>query len=1241
MASEVEIDTDEIGQLGVNLVENVVLGVLHWAFRPQLISDQGIDAQVEVKDGPRTTGRLLALQIKGGDSWFRENATDGWVFRFNSRKAKLWLGHALPVVVVLVDLTGQRAFWQRVSPETVTKAGDGYKVIVPRAQSLGLETLPVWEQIASGLELRAVEGYESALQYLPGDVQWLLNEMHAASPPDAAVLALHLAEGRGNPAAVMQSILTAEPHWIRGASGIGWRVAGAYALNHELRVEAAAAFEKAAEVCSVDSGRRLASAALALLPVDAARSRALLASADKQGAPKHLIIIARCLLEHPIDDAHPFDLDTSTLETVEADSDPLTHSFLAEHHARNGAWSEAVLHARRSIELAREKTAPQLRAAHWMIVSSIGLAGPTDYKGAERLLTSAIEQRLSWGGATSDGLHDLLGVLAMQGNFEGVLRHSSPPPWGSAAVETASEPRVLRHAIQAAHLLGLRDLVATFAVGLTADDPEAQLLRSRVGLTETSPAEQVSLLVSALNLAKQNGEYERMVQTIVQLAQSGVDRSVDLSSLSNSGIIRESMVEFISALAAASRDLDAGLPRLRSIAVQDQNAAESVIDLLNRADRNVEAANMASLYNDTFRQPYFLLLKAQSLIDGKVFDHAERASVEALAAVTEGFSFSRGRLHTFLAARCAGRGVWSQAEQHIELTIGLLPQPRENDYWRLVTARLAQGDPARAAEVVRAQDLRPRLLEEAHSWLQCMATQEWTDRIATDAVSIATQFEAADPQLAAALLTRVIYATRTAGSEAEAVDEPAGLGEQSPVLDRRPLVPAGVHQAALAALDSLLDEHGEDTGVVRIRGEEQELVEQITRIAKEGASEPFVQLDKMIRDGRVPVGCVTMIGRCYASTILDRSAGPQQAAAVDDETNDADVCDAQDSLGLAVVVEASTLAVLSQIAGGAELIGYFSQLGITASSKLDLARAMVDVRGRTASGASLYWDNHSDGLIIDQITNEDYLDLRRRADHLDAFSARATVMPTGGTDLFPGIERDAAPWLAAVELAAERGIALWSDDVALRGLARAVGVKTFGTPALCESLSNAALALDDPVNLSRSLQTRAGQVREFVRCYVVDVPANLKDLLAQAELDEWEARAAAVLLTRPSWWAWQLSPLADWWEIASEVLANNDRSILLWARAAMEGVCRSYGSDAAASMLCAVALVPHLIEPEADVLRNMFSLSSRFAVEYQLGDPIQQLPIAVRALVQLGHVEESEQLMRDVERAVSSVGDER
>ena len=44
-----------------------------YIFREQPISDYGIDAQIELIDEETVTGKLVALQIKSGASWFVEH----------------------------------------------------------------------------------------------------------------------------------------------------------------------------------------------------------------------------------------------------------------------------------------------------------------------------------------------------------------------------------------------------------------------------------------------------------------------------------------------------------------------------------------------------------------------------------------------------------------------------------------------------------------------------------------------------------------------------------------------------------------------------------------------------------------------------------------------------------------------------------------------------------------------------------------------------------------------------------------------------------------------------------------------------------------------------------------------------------------------------------------------------------------------------------------------------------------
>jgi uncharacterized protein DUF4365 len=96
--------------------------------------DYGIDAQAEVvADDDRGTGQLLVLQIKGGRSWFSKPYNGGWTFYGDSNHLAYWLGHSLPVIVVIVD-DDDNAFWEQVTPSTTSETPEGFALKIPSSQ---------------------------------------------------------------------------------------------------------------------------------------------------------------------------------------------------------------------------------------------------------------------------------------------------------------------------------------------------------------------------------------------------------------------------------------------------------------------------------------------------------------------------------------------------------------------------------------------------------------------------------------------------------------------------------------------------------------------------------------------------------------------------------------------------------------------------------------------------------------------------------------------------------------------------------------------------------------------------------------------------------------------------------------------------------------------------------------------------------------------------------------------------
>ena len=129
-------DSARTGRLGVICVDRIVTEELGWIFREQPTADYGIDAQVEICEGGRPTGRLIAVQIKSGSSWFARGDAEGFTYTGSLRHLDYWLEHSLPVILVLCDPAERRAYWTPVERGHVRRGGSSWSIRVPRVSEL-------------------------------------------------------------------------------------------------------------------------------------------------------------------------------------------------------------------------------------------------------------------------------------------------------------------------------------------------------------------------------------------------------------------------------------------------------------------------------------------------------------------------------------------------------------------------------------------------------------------------------------------------------------------------------------------------------------------------------------------------------------------------------------------------------------------------------------------------------------------------------------------------------------------------------------------------------------------------------------------------------------------------------------------------------------------------------------------------------------------------------------------------
>lgn len=128
-----------MGERGVSLVTEAIRKTGH-IFRPNEKRDFGIDGQVEiVVQGPvnrHAAGCLIAIQIKCGPTYLKNDIGDAYALYCSKAHANYWEGHSLPVIVVLCDPYAAECYWATVDSASLVRTPEGAKVIVPKANKL-------------------------------------------------------------------------------------------------------------------------------------------------------------------------------------------------------------------------------------------------------------------------------------------------------------------------------------------------------------------------------------------------------------------------------------------------------------------------------------------------------------------------------------------------------------------------------------------------------------------------------------------------------------------------------------------------------------------------------------------------------------------------------------------------------------------------------------------------------------------------------------------------------------------------------------------------------------------------------------------------------------------------------------------------------------------------------------------------------------------------------------------------
>jgi hypothetical protein len=731
------------GRMGVSAA-SLVFEAWGWLFREQPIEDYGIDAHVEPLDGPeQPSRRLLALQIKAGASFFEEETKDGWWFRDTRRHWHYWLGHVLPVVIILFNPETDELFWQHAEASLVQLTGEEGKLLIPRSHVLdrsgaGRSSL---RQIVR--DFRRADPLADSLPLLPPNAARVLRDA-AARPENTMMLAWQLAEGRYQPGLTAASLLAGQPSWLSDGGGQFEAAIGTYANDHGHPEIARQAFERAAAYDRADQDRLLSIAALMAVGQD-----------DVQGAEADLAQVAAAdglfprLAQAAIaDHARPTSAgDASELNHVIQDADPgelagepTLLNVLASLAVRRGDLDDAI----RQFELAAAADPPysagRLQLARALLArttAGAAVLAHQDLGRARVLAQECLEDMRRWAGPSEQAVLILQQIAFVQGAFAEVIRLGSLPGAGGTALEReAAGSQVAVLAAGAAAAMGNRELAASFAAQ-TTDPATAAFIEALATDPSRGPAVLAVAWRTALAAAT---THEQARRALYQLAAVGQLTGADIVAGEDRGSVSAEAIAVLTARNdAASGKADPAITVLREHRDAYPPAAELLIEVLERAGRTEEALEESDLAIARFGDGTFAHNKLNILARADRQQEAEAYATSLLASPSALAPEQRIRLRQVLIQNRFNARDFAAAE-HLSRD-ALAENPDDADFaWALISAQANQSHMDQAA--ASYDHLRPALSgpELVPLWLDLLGRRNVTDADVEAALDAAEQW---------------------------------------------------------------------------------------------------------------------------------------------------------------------------------------------------------------------------------------------------------------------------------------------------------------------------------------------------------------------------------------------------------------------------------------------------------------------------------------------------------------------
>jgi nucleoside phosphorylase/tetratricopeptide (TPR) repeat protein len=729
-----------------------------------------------------------------------------------------------------------------------------------------------------------------------------------------------------------------------------------------------------------------------------------------------------------------------------------------------------------------DRAAPRILFAQLLAARALGGRSGNRAMDLMRARFAAREARdliRAWDGDSSTAVAVAAEVAMMEGETREALRLTLSSPAGEATLSESSSPDVVTSATRAALEIGNTDLVYELLEAI--QDPfERTFLAAQLAARDPDDTKAAhDGFRAALHEARTVGE---RADCLYQLARLGDDLSAELEAVQSE---LPEAAEDIRALSEFTRgERERAIGRWRLLQTKQSRYARHLARAHDEMGDTASALDALRSAAQRFSDPTLLRDAVALAYRKEDYEQALHLGEQALVQLPSD-SFVRRDIRWQMVETANRRLDWQTMETHARALVietGREPLPR----WALALALFNQNRYIDAWSVISdSPPLEP--IDEYQARIKIELLQEFhTGSHAVAAIlELAERFDTSEEFLAASLFA---------------------------ILNMRPqpvLAPPLLSQVQRAFAE-FVERFPNSTIIRALPTDNVDRMVETIRGTLELGDEQRRTLAEEATHGRMPFGLLAAaLGRPYALTLLDRGPATLVAHQVDPSLEAAERSIVQSATSKAIVLDTSALSVAALIPTLWDRVrSTFHELVMSDLAVSDVLAARRLAQLETTAFMGL---NPADGrLQITERSPEDAAEAKARAQWMAEATLDVRQVQVTAVRRFPQADMGRmGNWLGSLELAEDTQWALYADDVALRSVAREIGIPAFDTVALLSYLVDAGL-IDSG--------EQGAMWRQLVRGHVVDLPDIYDTLTQVAAADGWTSPSVLSTLGRPAFW---------------------------------------------------------------------------------------------------------------------------